>query len=150
MSQLTSCEQTERCLGATGLVLMLLTILLKWALLVRVISEGWWLVLALMPLVGWAFGQMVMLGSRWVDEHQLPQNWRQSVEVSWLWPQWLLLLTALALTSGWTLTVLIIATWAWIVWWRKQLGGINLAVALSWVELTELTWLIGLVFVMMP
>jgi hypothetical protein len=62
----------------------------------------------------------------------------------------LLLLTALALASGWTLTVLIIATWAWIVWWRKQLGGINLAVALSWVELTELTWLIGLVFVMMP
>jgi len=139
-----------RPLGTAGIVLLVLSLLLKWALLVRVIEEGWWTVLVLMPLVGWSFGQMVMLGSRWVQASSWQTGWREYVSLSWLWPQWLLLLTALALASGWTLTMLIIGTWAWIVWWRKHLGGITESVALMWVEVSELVWLLGLVLVLSP
>jgi adenosylcobinamide-GDP ribazoletransferase len=137
--------QPKAAIGATGIVLLVLTLILKWALLVQVIREGWWILLVLVPVVGWSFGQMLMLGSRWVQNTSFAAGWREYVGLSWLWPQWLLLFTALALTSGWTLTVLIIGTWAWIVWWRKQLGGITESVALSWVESSELILLLGMV-----
>jgi len=102
-------------------------------------------------VVGWSFTQMVMTGSRWVNGHEsLPDGWREQIELSWLWPQWLLLLMALALASGWTLVLLILATWMYIVWWRKKLGGINQVVALAWVELSEILWLIGLVWLLLP
>lgn len=138
----------SRPLGTAGIVLLVLSLLLKWALIVRVIEEGWWTVLVLMPLVGWSFGQMVMLGSRWVKDNAWQEGWRAHVSLSWLWPQWLLLFTALALASGWALTLLIIGTWGWIVWWRKHLGGITESVALMWVEVSELVWLLGLVLVL--
>ena len=140
----------DRPLGTAGMALLVLALLLKWALLVRVIEEGWWTVLVLIPLVGWSFGQMVMLGSRWVKDNAWQQGWRSHVSLSWLWPQWLLLFTALGLASGWTLTLLIIGTWGWIVWWRKYLGGITESVALMWVEVSELVWLLGLVWVLSP
>lgn len=142
-------DQPKASLGTVGVVMLVLTLLLKWALLVRVIHEGWWMVLVLMPVVGWVFGQMIMLGSRWsLPSLDKPDQWREHVNMSWLWPQWLLLLMALALASGWTLTFLVIATWAWVVWWRKQLKGVTDAVAFAWVESSELVWLMGLVWVM--
>jgi cobalamin synthase len=143
-------QQPKPSIGTAGMALLVLMLILKWSLLVRIISEGWWMVLVLMPVVGWSFGQMLMLGSRWVDDQALVSGWREHVSLSWLWPQWLLLFTALALTSGWTLTVLIIGTWAWIVWWRKHLRGITEAVALTWVETSEVIWLLGLVMVLSP
>lgn len=143
-------NDVSRPLGTAGIVLLVLSLLLKWALIVRVIEEGWWTVLVMMPLVGWTFGQMVMLGSRWVKSNDWQSGWRDYVSLSWLWPQWLLLFTALALASGWTLTVLILGTWGWIVWWRKQLGGITESIALMWVEVSELVWLLGLVLVLSP
>jgi adenosylcobinamide-GDP ribazoletransferase len=143
-------QQPKAPIAVVGIALVVLTLVLKWALLVQVISEGWWILLVLMPVVGWSFGQMLMLGSRWVQNTSLVDGWRKHVALSWLWPQWLLLFTALALTSGWTLTVLIIGTWAWIVWWRKHLGGITEAVALSWVESSELILLLGMVMVLSP
>ena len=140
--------QPKAAIGATGIVLLVLALILKWALLVQVIREGWWILLVLVPVVGWSFAQMLMLGSRWVQNTSFATGWREYVGLSWLWPQWLLLFTALALTSGWTLTVLIIGTWAWIVWWRKHLGGITEAVALSWVESSELVLLLGMIIVL--
>jgi adenosylcobinamide-GDP ribazoletransferase len=135
-------------IGSIGISLLVLSLLLKWSLLVTVIEQEWWPVLVLMPVVGWSFGQMMFLGSRWVDNHLFKEGWREQVKLSWLWPQWLLLITALALASGWTLTMLVIGTWAWIVWWRKQMGGINGAIAYTWVEVSEIVWLLGLVMVL--
>ncbi len=138
-------------LGSMGIIVLVLTLILKWSLLVTLIRAEWWTVIVLMPMVGWVFAQMVMTGSRWVNTHEsLPVGWREKVELSWLWPQWLLLLMALALASGWTLTLLILSTWMYIVWWRKKMGGVNYVVSLAWVELTELLWLIGLVWLLLP
>jgi adenosylcobinamide-GDP ribazoletransferase len=148
LEQLTS--ETPSPIGTLGMGLLILALLLKWALLVRVIEAGWWSVLILMPVVGWSFGQMIILGSRWVKNNEWQLGWREQVSLSWLWPQWLLLLTALALASGWTLTLLVFATWGWIVWWRKHLGGITESIALMWVEVVELVWLLGLVLVLSP
>lgn len=138
-------------LGSMGIVVLVLTLILKWSLLVTLIRAEWWTVIVLMPMVGWVFAQMVMLGSRWVSHHDsLPNGWREQVELSWLWPQWLLLFMALALASGWTLTLLILTTWMYIVWWRKKIGGISYVISLAWVELSELLWLIGLVWLLLP
>ncbi len=138
-------------LGSMGIIVLVLTLILKWSLLVTLIRAEWWTVIVLMPMVGWVFAQMVMTGSRWVNRHDsLPEGWREKVELSWLWPQWLLLLMALALASGWTLTLLILSTWIYIVWWRKKVGGINYVISLAWVELSELLWLIGLVWLLLP
>lgn len=138
-------------LGTMGIIVLVLTLILKWSLLVTLIRAEWWTVIVLMPMVGWVFAQMVMTGSRWVTPHDnLPEGWREKVELSWLWPQWLLLLMALALASGWTLTLLILTTWMYIVWWRKNIGGVSYVVSLAWVELTELLWLIGLVWLLLP
>jgi cobalamin synthase len=134
-----------------GIIVLVLTLILKWSLLVTLIRAEWWTVIVLMPMVGWVFAQMVMTGSRWVHHHEsLPHGWRNQVELSWLWPQWLLLLMALALASGWTLTLLILTTWMYIVWWRKKIGGVNYVVSLAWVELSELIWLMGLVWLLLP
>lgn len=141
-------DLTIQPLSTIGIVLLVLILILKWALLVRVIEESWWSVFVLMPVVGWSFGQMMMLGTRWVTQTMFKDGWRNHVNLSWLWPQWLLLMTSLALASGWTLTLLIIGTWAWIVWWRKHLGGINAAIAYTWVEVSEVIWLLGLVMVL--
>jgi cobalamin synthase len=137
-------------LGTVGMVLLVLTLLLKWSLLVQVIAAQWWTVIVLMPVVGWVFHQMVVLGSRWASEGETAESWRDQVSLSWLWPQWLLLLTALGLASGWTLTVLVLSTWAWIVWWRKKLGGVTNKVAMMWIEIVEILWLLGLVLVLTP
>lgn len=138
-------------LGTMGIIVLVLTLILKWSLLVTLIRAEWWTVIVLMPMVGWVFAQMVMTGSRWVTQHDnLPEGWREKVELSWLWPQWLLLLMALALASGWTLTLLILTTWMYIVWWRKKIGGVSYVISLAWVEITELLWLIGLVWLLLP
>ncbi len=138
-------------LGSMGIIVLVLTLILKWSLLVTLIRAEWWTVIVLMPMVGWVFAQMVMTGSRWVNSHDsLPNGWREKVELSWLWPQWLLLLMALALASGWTLTLLILTTWMFIVWWRKKIGGVSYVISLAWVELSELLWLIGLVWLLLP
>ncbi len=138
-------------LGTMGIIVLVLTLILKWSVLVTLIKAEWWTVIVLMPMVGWVFAQMVMTGSRWVTQHEnLPEGWREKVELSWLWPQWLLLLMALALASGWTLTLLILTTWMYIVWWRKKIGGVNYVISLAWVELSELLWLMGLVWLLLP
>lgn len=138
-------------LKSVGIITLILTLLLKWVLLTMLIQSQWWMVIVLMPLVGWSFAQMVMTGARWRQVHiDFAPDWREQVTLSWLWPQWLLLLMALALTSGWTLTGLLMATWGYIVWWRKHHHGIDMRSVLAWVELTQLIWLLGLVLLLLP
>lgn len=130
--------------SGAGMAMMLGVLLLLWALLVQIIRQDWTLVLLVLPVVGWMSGLMVMLGSRWVKDQRLQAGWRAHARMSWLLPQLLLLMTGMALASGWTLTLLVVATWAWIVWWRKQLGGVTDEVVLSWVLISEVLWLLGL------
>lgn len=138
-------------LGSMGITVLVLMLILQWVLLVNIIYSEWWAVIVLMPLVGWSFGQMVMLGSPWSQPHpHFASNWRHEAGIGWLWPQWLLVLMALALTSGWTLAFLAVSTWAYIVWWRRKAGGINFDVALAWVELSKLAWLLGLALFLLP
>ena len=134
--------------GTAGVVVLVITLLLKWLMVWQVLEAGQLWLLVLAPVVGRIAAIALMPLTRYVSKGGLGESMHHSLPryAVVLWVVWLLI--GVGLGFGWLTAGALVAVWLWLRWLMIRItGGMTGDTAGAMIELMEVTWLLVLMTV---
>lgn len=144
-SERTLAIMKDSAIGTGGGVALITLLLLKWTLLVIVIEQQAWWLLAAAPIVGRIAAINLMPVTTYVSAKGIAEEMFLHLNSTAIWGWFCLLMIAVIWLNIWLFLSLIVV-WFWLRWLMiKMTGGMTGDTAGAMTEVIELTWLLGVV-----
>jgi len=138
----------DSLIGTGGGIALVLMLILKWTVLVVLIDYQAWLFLFLAPIVGRISSINLMPVTEYVSLNGIAQDMFLHLNRYVLWG-WMLLLSMAIIWINPYLFLGLTLVWFWVRWVMISItGGMTGDTAGAMIEMMELTWLMGIVVVL--